>query len=67
MDFPDVFNLPEEQARDVMQAYVAGMMDEKESIVALINDLKTSSKDLVVTAAYAELLTMLSTEPFNGK
>jgi hypothetical protein len=68
MEFPDVFNMPEDQARDVIQAYVAGMLDEKESIMALINGLKNNSKNPpLVTTAYEELLTVLRTESPDGQ
>ena len=60
MDFPNLLELPEDQVHLVLQGYMAGMTDQKASIMDLIENTEKDTEDLVVKAALIELLAVLS-------
>lgn len=58
--------VPDEQLGTVIQAYVTGMMDEKESIIELISELKDASEDLTEQALYANLIALINEGDLSG-
>jgi hypothetical protein len=67
MEFPNLAALPEDQVQLVLQGYVAGMMDEKESIIALLKDMQADTQDLVEKAVYESIFEQLSEGDISGE
>jgi len=66
MEFPNLLALPDDQVQLVLQGYVAGLTDQKQSIIDLISDVIEDTEDLVVKAALKELANLLMEETTLG-
>lgn len=66
MEFPNLLELPEDQVQLVLQGYVAGMEDQKNSIIDLIEGVSANAEDFVVVSALSDILSVLREETTIG-
>ena len=66
MEFPNLLELPEEQVQLVLQGYMAGMEDQKNSILDFLNEVLANTEDLTVKAALANVVAVLNDETTLG-
>lgn len=66
MEFPNLLELPEDQVQLVLQGYVAGMEDQKNSIIDLIEGVSANAEDFVVVSVLSDILSVLREETTIG-
>lgn len=66
MEFPNLLELPEEQVQLVLQGYMAGMEDQKNSILDFLDEVVANTEDLTVKAALADVVAVLNDEATLG-
>lgn len=67
MEFPNLLELPEDQVQLVLQGYVAGMEDQKNSIIDLIEGVSANAEDFVVVSVLSDILSVLREETTIGE
>lgn len=66
MEFPNLLELSEDETQLVLKGYLAGMEDQKSSILDFLDEVVANTEDLVVKSALADLVAVLNEETTLG-
>lgn len=66
MEFPNLLELSEDEIQLVLKGYMAGMEDQKSSILDFLDEVVANTEDLIVKSALADLVAVLNEETTLG-